>query len=477
RPFKEVSNKNRWNKQSVRALVKNIVKNRQLRSAPSTELPQLSLVQKPRNLAGNSFHSEPLLPKEHRETVSSFTEPSLVRKAPSTESLPEFIDRRKDLSYTIFVLESANANVKRMKASDLSLLSEKGHRNLRKKKSHFPLIARKPASSALRNLVNSPERGVFSSLGDLNYPEKAFSEVYAISDHSTEKPLEKNQAITDNFEENILESTVPEETALENKISAHHAEDFHVQRYDLIPTAEQTTGPHPDFILAPDEHFDDHINNHFDDHSNDHFNDHSNDHYDDHSNDHFDDHSHDHFDDHSNDHFDDHSHDHLDDHFDDNTHDHSDDHIDGNSNDHFDDHTDDHFGDHTDDHFDDHSDDHFEDHSHDHFDDHTHDHFDDHLEKHLDDHFDDHSSDQFDDHSGDHFDDHTHEHFDDHTHDHFDDHTDDLTDDHSSDHSDDDHADEHSDDHFHEHSDDHSHDHFDDNSNDHFDDHSHNHFD
>ncbi|XP_060244295.1 leucine-rich repeat-containing protein 37B-like [Meriones unguiculatus] len=254
RPFKEVSNKNRWNRQIIQALVKNIVKVRQLRSAPSTKLPQLSLVQKPRKLAGNSLHLEPLLPKEHRETVSSFPEPSLVGKAPSTESLPEFMDRRKDLSYTIFVLESANANVKRMKASDLSLLSEKGHRNLRKKKSHFQLIAKKPASSAMRNLVNSPERGVFSSLGDPNYPEKAFSEVYAISDRSTEKPLEKNQALTDNFEENILESTVPEETASENKISAHHAEDFHMHRYDLIPTAEQTTGPHPDFILAPDEH-------------------------------------------------------------------------------------------------------------------------------------------------------------------------------------------------------------------------------
>nr|XP_021487535.1 leucine-rich repeat-containing protein 37B-like [Meriones unguiculatus] len=250
RPFKEVSDKSLWNKQTVQTPVKNTAKDRQLRSPPSTELRQLSLVKKPRKLAGNSFHSEPLLPKERRETVSSFPEPSLVGKAPSTKSLPEFIDRRKDLSYTIFVLESANANVKRMKASDLSLLSEKGHRNLRKKKSHFQLIARKPASSAMRNLVNSPERGVFSALGDLSYTEKPFSEIYATSDRSTEKPLENNQALI-NTPENILVTTVPEETASENTTPENPAADSNVPTFDVTPTTEQTTRPHTDFTLLP----------------------------------------------------------------------------------------------------------------------------------------------------------------------------------------------------------------------------------
>ena len=60
----------------------------------------------------------------------------------------DFIDRRKDLSNTIYVLERANANVKRAKGSNPSLQPEARHRNLRKKKSHFQLIAKRPAASS-----------------------------------------------------------------------------------------------------------------------------------------------------------------------------------------------------------------------------------------------------------------------------------------------------------------------------------------
>ncbi|XP_052613890.1 mucin-17-like isoform X3 [Peromyscus californicus insignis] len=279
RHFKDVSAKSLWSKQSDQAPVENIAKDGQLRSPPTTELQQLHLGQKPRKSVGNSFHSEPLLPKEHREAVSSSPKQSLVDEAPTTKSLPEFIDRRKDLSYTIYVLESANANVKRTKGSNPNLQSEERHRNLRKKKSHFQLIAKKPASSVMRSLVNSPAGGVFSSLGDLSYAEKPISELYAALEPSTEKPLEENQAATDNTEENILEPTamMPEEAVSENIPSENPVVYSNVPTSYVIPTVKQISDPHLEFILgsqkhshfkeyeyplvmSPGEHFESHLN-------------------------------------------------------------------------------------------------------------------------------------------------------------------------------------------------------------------------
>ncbi|XP_040603999.1 leucine-rich repeat-containing protein 37A3-like [Mesocricetus auratus] len=268
RHFKEVSDKSLWSKQSVRTPVENIAKDGQLRGPRTTELQQFSLVQKPRKLVGNSFHSEPVLPTEPGEAVSSSPEPSLVDKAPTTNSLPEFIDRRKDLSYTIFVLERANANVKRMTGSNPSLQSEKRHGNLRKKKSHFQLIAKRPASSALISLVNSPSRGFFSSVGDLSFAEKPFSESYATSEPPTEKFLEENQDITDNSEENIIEPPIilPEEAASENIPPEIPAVESDVPPSNLIPTVQQTKEPPLNLMLESDTH------HHFDSH--DHFNSH-----------------------------------------------------------------------------------------------------------------------------------------------------------------------------------------------------------
>ncbi|XP_026632976.1 leucine-rich repeat-containing protein 37A-like [Microtus ochrogaster] len=236
RHFKGVSDKSLWNKQSVQTPVESIAKDGQLGSPPTAELQQLSLVQKPRMSVGNSFHPEPLLPKEHGEAVSSSPEQSLVDKTPTTKSLPEFIDRRKDLSYTIFVLESANANVKRTKGSNPSLLSEKRHRNFRKKKYHFRLIAKSPASSAVRSLVNSPAGGVFSSLGDLSYAEKPFAQLDAALEPPSKKPLAASDI--DNIEEHIFEPTTPmsEEPISENIFPEMTAVESFGPTYDLIPT-------------------------------------------------------------------------------------------------------------------------------------------------------------------------------------------------------------------------------------------------
>ncbi|GAB1296932.1 Leucine-rich repeat-containing 37A [Apodemus speciosus] len=253
RHFKQVSGKSPWSRQSVQSPVENISKDRQLGAPPSAELQQLDLEQKPGESVGNSFPSEPLLPKEHGEAVSSFPERSLRGKAPTTRSLPEFIDRRKDLSYTIYILESANANVKKMKGSNPSLQPEERHRNLRKKKSHFQLIAKRPvASSAVRSLVNSPARGVFSSLGDLSYPERPFSELYAAPEPSTEKLLEENLAVTDVTKENTFKSTVPGETTLENKHPENSAADSNVSTSNLIPTVQETSKPQSDFTVGTD---------------------------------------------------------------------------------------------------------------------------------------------------------------------------------------------------------------------------------
>ncbi|KAM7334430.1 hypothetical protein ACRRTK_007750 [Alexandromys fortis] len=286
RHFKGVSDKSLWNKQSVQTPVESIAKDGQLGSPPTAELQQLSLVQKPRTSVGNSFHPEPLLPKEHGEAVSSSPEQSLVDKTLTTKSLPEFIDRRKDLSYTIFVLESANANVKRMKGSNPSLLSENRHRNLRKKKFHFRLIAKSPASSAVRSLVNSPAGGVFSSLGDPSYAEKPFAQLDAALEPPSKKPLAASDI--DDIEENILEPITPmsEEPISENILSENPIVGSHVPTSDLIPTditvpeeaaseiipsenpavqsfvpasdlitdLQQASKPQLDFILGPDSH-------------------------------------------------------------------------------------------------------------------------------------------------------------------------------------------------------------------------------
>ncbi|XP_021068400.1 leucine-rich repeat-containing protein 37A-like [Mus pahari] len=258
RHFKEVSGKSLWSRQSIQTPVESLSKDRQLQSPPSVELQQLGLEQRPREFLGNSFPSEPLLPKEHGEELPSSPEPPLLDKAPTTNSLPEFIDRRKDLSYTIYVLESANANVKRTKGSNPSLQPEARHRNLRKKKSHFQLIAKRPAaSSAVRSLVSSPARGVFSSLGDPRYPERHFSELYAAPEPSTEKPLEENQAATDNFKENNLKQivTVPKETASENKPPENPTADSNVSTTsNLIPTVQQTSKPQSIFTVGADTH-------------------------------------------------------------------------------------------------------------------------------------------------------------------------------------------------------------------------------
>jgi hypothetical protein len=150
--------------------------------------------------------------------------------------------------------------VKRAKGSNPSLQPEARHRNLRKKKSHFQLIAKRPAaSSAVRSLISSSARGVFSSLGDLRYPERPFSELYVAPEPSTKKPLEENRAATDNVEENNLKQivTTPEETTSENKPPENPTADSNVSTTsNLISTVQQTSKPQSVFTVGADTHAD-----------------------------------------------------------------------------------------------------------------------------------------------------------------------------------------------------------------------------
>ncbi|KAL6044553.1 hypothetical protein STEG23_035181 [Scotinomys teguina] len=217
RHFKDVSTKSLWNKQSVQAPVENITKDGQLRKPPTMELQQLGLGQKPRRLMGNSFHSEPSFPKERGEAASSSPEQSLVDKVPTTKSLPEFIDRRKDLSYAICF---------------------------------------RKCKCQLRSLINSPAGGVFSSLGDLSYAEKPFSELHAASEPSIKKSFEESQIATDSAEENILEPTItiPEESASENIPSENPAVYSNMPTSNLIPTLKHISQSHLAFILGSQKH-------------------------------------------------------------------------------------------------------------------------------------------------------------------------------------------------------------------------------
>lgn len=80
---------------------------RRLGRAGSRELKELQVAQRPRQVAGNSLHTEPLLTKEREAAAPSFLKKHILGR-PSTspaKSLSEINNKGKDLTYTIFVLE------------------------------------------------------------------------------------------------------------------------------------------------------------------------------------------------------------------------------------------------------------------------------------------------------------------------------------------------------------------------------------
>ncbi|MXQ87272.1 hypothetical protein E5288_WYG007485 [Bos mutus] len=257
RHFKDAGDESSEKKQNAQPLVENTAKERRLRRPSPRELDELDMVQRPRKLVGNSFNTEPSFMKEHKAAVSSFLK-QYSRGRPSDplppKPQPEAKNKSKDLSYTIFVLEDADARVRNMKSSKPvshsgkkyifhktrsrmphRTLKAKVSRKLRKKGSlNRMMLARRPLFSAVRSLINSPPREAFSSSGLLDPQENRFSELYSLSNPPKENSSSVNN--TPHVSEAVISSgniTRPKETrpgitAQINVSSAHStvAADF-----------------------------------------------------------------------------------------------------------------------------------------------------------------------------------------------------------------------------------------------------------
>ncbi|XP_055431617.1 leucine-rich repeat-containing protein 37A-like isoform X3 [Bubalus kerabau] len=257
RHFKDAGDESSEKKQNAQPLVENTAKERRLRRPSPRELDELDMVQRPRKLVGNSFNTEPSFMKEHKAAVSSFLK-QYSRGRPSdplpAKPQPEAKNKSKDLSYTIFVLEDADARVRNMKSSKpvshsgkkyifhktrsrmpQRTLKAKVSRKLRKKGSlNRMMLARRPLFSAVRSLINSPPREAFSSSGLLDPQENRFSELYSLANPPKENSSSVNN--TPHVSEAVISSgniTRPKETrpgitARINVSSAHStvAADF-----------------------------------------------------------------------------------------------------------------------------------------------------------------------------------------------------------------------------------------------------------
>ncbi|XP_068833589.1 leucine-rich repeat-containing protein 37A3-like [Capricornis sumatraensis] len=243
RHFKDAGDESSEKKQNAQPTVENTAKERRLRRPSPRELDKLDMVQRPRKIVGNSFNTEPSFIKEHKAAVSSFLKQySWGRPSDPLppKPQPEVQNKSKDLSYTIFILEDADARVRNMKSSKPVSHSRKKYlfhktrsrvahktpkaktsRKLRKKGSlSRMMLARRPLFSAVRSLINSPPREAFSSSGLLDPQENRFSELYSLSDPPKENSSSVNN--TPHVSEVVISSgnnTLPKETR--PRITAH----------------------------------------------------------------------------------------------------------------------------------------------------------------------------------------------------------------------------------------------------------------
>nr|XP_051681783.1 leucine-rich repeat-containing protein 37A3 isoform X5 [Oryctolagus cuniculus] len=225
------------------------------------ELEELNhAVQRPSQGVGNSLHAEPSLTKEHEAVASPVLQEHIVGRSSAVslvEPLPEFNNKGKDLTYTMLVLEDANARVKKMEAAK-PIYSEPNYR-FPKTRSHLVLrtpkakLSRKfrrknplntqvsvkrPAFLALRSLIGSPSREAFSSPGDLTSQRSP-----ALEEVVLENVTEENPSMGDDLEGNTLvenmvelEETLPANTTRENPLAAGSAGTA----LSPMPTAKHT---------------------------------------------------------------------------------------------------------------------------------------------------------------------------------------------------------------------------------------------
>ncbi|XP_058559455.1 leucine-rich repeat-containing protein 37A2-like [Neofelis nebulosa] len=276
RHLKELRHQNIQSKQNAQPSVENMAKERRLRTPSPGELP-LPVAHRPSKSVGSSFNPEPSFMDEHKAAVSSLLKQySLGRPSapPAPKSPPDMKKESKDLTYTIFVLEDANARVRNMKAFGPASHPRKTHRfhksrsrvvhrtpkakpNRKSRKesslSNRQLLAKRPPSSAVRSLINSPSREDFSSPGELSPQKNPFPELFAPSGSYRENATVENTTAQNVSEENIStgnttvpEQTLPEFTDRKNLCAANST----VTADNSMPTVKQTNGTQQEYHNA-----------------------------------------------------------------------------------------------------------------------------------------------------------------------------------------------------------------------------------
>ncbi|XP_023411889.2 leucine-rich repeat-containing protein 37A-like [Loxodonta africana] len=235
RHFKGMEDQSIKRKQGAKPFMENTPKARRPLRPLSKKVEQLLKVRRQRKVGGVSFNTEPLSSKERKAAVSSsLKQYSMGRPStsPPSKGPPEVRILSKDLSYTIFVLEDANARVKNMEAPKSVSHSRKNyiyhksrsrvvHRRPKAKTSRrFRKVRRlmlrnRPPSSAVRSLINSPPREAFSSSGELSSPGNPFQELFPFSGSSAKNITVRNAT--------MLGEATPEITAHKDPSTAGSA--------------------------------------------------------------------------------------------------------------------------------------------------------------------------------------------------------------------------------------------------------------
>uniref|UniRef100_G3TM70 LRRC37A/B like protein 1 C-terminal domain-containing protein n=1 Tax=Loxodonta africana TaxID=9785 RepID=G3TM70_LOXAF len=210
RHFQEMEYLSIRSKQGAKPFMENTPKARRSLRPPSKKVERLLMVRRQRNLGGVPFNTEPSSSKEHKAAVSSsLKQYSMGRPStsPPSKAPPEVRILSKGLTYTIFVLEDANATVKNIRP--------KARTSRRLRKVRRLMLRNRPPSSAVRSLINSPPREAFSSSGELSSPENPFQEWFPFSGPSAKNITVHNAT--------MLGETTPEITAHKDPSTADSA--------------------------------------------------------------------------------------------------------------------------------------------------------------------------------------------------------------------------------------------------------------
>ncbi|XP_049715192.1 leucine-rich repeat-containing protein 37A-like isoform X2 [Elephas maximus indicus] len=235
RHFKEMEDLSIKRKQGAKPFMENTTKARRPLRPLSKKVDRLLKVRRQRKLGGISFNTEPSSSKERKAAVSSsLKQYSMGRPSTSpSKAPPEVRILSKDLSYTFFVLEEANARVKNIKDTPKSVSHSRKNYIYHKSRSRLVhrrpktktsrrfrkvrklMLRNRPPSSAVRSLINSPPREAFSSSGELSSPENPFQEWFPFSGPSAKNITVHNAT--------MLGETTPEITAHKDPSTADSA--------------------------------------------------------------------------------------------------------------------------------------------------------------------------------------------------------------------------------------------------------------